>query len=280
MLQFPEDLEKKNACVQSIKRDVQAFYMEKNKSFLDEKILQTKHCLEIVLSGSCTVTSSVDVQKLEKNAIQFRKRGNYIVENTEDYSSIVYYFENPFILSFLKEHVISYSKEIIHAEVSPFTFQILPFILSNVHETINVIKSNREYRGCITKFSLHQILLQILDRSKDKKYVSFLKYLVNNKKLDLPYYMETNFTKNSNLETLAKQTGRSLSAFKTDFKKEFNTSPMKWLIHRRLTYANYLIRTTEGAISDIAYQSGFKNISHFSRVYKEKYSCSPVKTRE
>jgi AraC-like DNA-binding protein len=91
--------------------------------------------------------------------------------------------------------------------------------------------------------------------------------------------METNFTKNLNLETLAKQTGRSLSAFKTDFKKEFNISPMKWLIDRRLTYANYLIRTTEDAISNIAYQSGFENISHFSRVYKKKYSISPIKSR-
>jgi AraC-like DNA-binding protein len=33
-------------------------------------------------------------------------------------------------------------------------------------------------------------------------------------------------------------------------------------------------------ISEIAYDSGFENISHFSRIFKEKYSLSPLQYRK
>lgn len=280
MLQLPKDLEKIHPNAQSLKGETQAFFIEKNKIFFGENVLQTTHCLEIVLGGECTVSSSVDKQILKVNDIQFRKRGNYIINVTDDYSSLIYYFENPFILGFLKEHVITYTKEIIYTEIPPFAFKAMPFILSNVKETIDVVNSTREYKACISKFSLHHILLQILDKANDRGYVSFLKYLVNHKKLDLSYYMESNFTQNLNLKTLSKQTGRSLSSFKLDFKKEFNTTPMKWLLNRRLMYANHLILTSNDSISNIAYKSGFTNISHFSRVYKEKYGSSPIEKRK
>lgn len=280
MLQFPKDLEKTYANARSLKGEAQAFYIEKNKTPFSGNVLQTTHCIEIVLSGNCYISSPVDKQFLEVDDIQFRKRGNYIMELSNDYSSITYYFENAFILDFLKEHVITYSKETIYTEIPPFTFKSIPFILSNVKETIDVINRNREYRACITKFSLHHILLQILDKANDNTYVSFLKYLVNDKKVDLSYYMEKNFTQNLNLKILSKQTGRSLSTFKSDFKKEFNTTPMKWLLNRRLMYANHLISTSNHSISNIAYKSGFENISHFSRVFKEKYGSSPLERRK
>jgi AraC-like DNA-binding protein len=33
-------------------------------------------------------------------------------------------------------------------------------------------------------------------------------------------------------------------------------------------------------ISEVAFSSGFENLSHFSRVFKQKYGVSPLKYKE
>ncbi|WP_235179447.1 AraC family ligand binding domain-containing protein [Dyadobacter chenhuakuii] len=60
-------------------------------------------------------------------------------------------------------------------------------------------------------------------------------------KIDLEMYMNHNFIYNIPLPTFAKLTGRSLSTFKRDFTKIFETSPEKWLQQKRLEQAHYLI---------------------------------------
>ncbi|WP_317194019.1 helix-turn-helix transcriptional regulator [Chryseobacterium sp. KMC2] len=59
-------------------------------------------------------------------------------------------------------------------------------------------------------------------------------------RLDLEEFMQKNDKFNVNLERFAFLTGRSLSAFKRDFKKIFNETPNRWLIKRRLQEALFL----------------------------------------
>jgi AraC-like DNA-binding protein len=81
------------------------------------------------------------------------------------------------------------------------------------------------------------------------------------------------------LEEYARLCGRSLSTFKNDFSDLFKTSPGKWLIEKRLEYGKFLLETTDKSISEIAFESGFKNQSHFTRSFKESYDNSPLKFR-
>jgi AraC-like DNA-binding protein len=46
-------------------------------------------------------------------------------------------------------------------------------------------------------------------------------------------------------------------------------SPQKWLIQRRLEAAHDKIRNDGKKVSDVCFEVGFKNLSHFSRVFKE-----------
>ena len=78
------------------------------------------------------------------------------------------------------------------------------------------------------------------------------------------------------LEEIANYTGRSLATFKRDFKKVSELSPQKWIIRRRLEAAHALIRSGVRNVTDICFEVGFKNLSHFSKIYKEKYGSSPA----
>jgi AraC-like DNA-binding protein len=76
---------------------------------------------------------------------------------------------------------------------------------------------------------------------------------------------------------MANFTGRSLATFKRDFKKLSSLSPEKWLIQKRLEVAQQKLRNGDKKVSEVCYEVGFKNLSHFSKVYKKAFGAAPSK---
>ena len=95
-------------------------------------------------------------------------------------------------------------------------------------------------------------------------------------KIDILEFMERNYMNDISMEEIANYTGRSLSTFKRDFKKCSALSPREWLIQRRLEAAHGLIRKGGRKVSEICFEVGFKNLSHFSKIYKIAYGVPPT----
>ncbi len=110
----------------------------------------------------------------------------------------------------------------------------------------------------------------------DKKLYASLFDFVDPWKVDILDYMNENYMYDLSLEDIAMNTGRSLSTFKRDFKRYSSLTPQKWLINRRLEAAHELIRKGGRKATDICYEVGFKNLSHFSKIYKASYGVSPT----
>jgi AraC-like DNA-binding protein len=91
--------------------------------------------------------------------------------------------------------------------------------------------------------------------------------------------MLKNFQHDLELEEFAHMCGRSLSAFKRDFKNTYDQTPGKWLNHKRLEYASTLLLTSDLNINEICFESGFKNSSHFNKVFKDRYQIPPNQFR-
>ncbi len=94
-------------------------------------------------------------------------------------------------------------------------------------------------------------------------------------KIDIVDFMEKNYAYDLSTEELAHYTGRSLAAFKRDFKKLSGLPPQKWLMEKRLDVARNKLENERKKVSDVYLEVGFKNISHFSTAYKKKFGYSP-----
>lgn len=94
-------------------------------------------------------------------------------------------------------------------------------------------------------------------------------------KVDIVDFMEKNYAYDLSIADIAHYTGRSLAAFKRDFKKLSNLPPQKWLMEKRLNVAQDKIEKEKKKVSDVYLEVGFKNISHFSTAYKKKFGYSP-----
>ena len=94
-------------------------------------------------------------------------------------------------------------------------------------------------------------------------------------KVDLEKYMKEHFMYNIPLERFAFLTGRSLTTFKSDFKKVFHKTPGRWLTEKRLGLAHYKLTTEKRKATEVYLSSGFENLSHFSYAFKKAYGYSP-----
>lgn len=95
-------------------------------------------------------------------------------------------------------------------------------------------------------------------------------------KIDIVEFLEQNYMNDLSMEDIAYYTGRSLATFKRDFKKVSELSPQKWLIRRRLEAAHRMISSGTKRVTEACFDVGFKNLSHFSKVYKDFYGVAPT----
>ena len=93
-------------------------------------------------------------------------------------------------------------------------------------------------------------------------------------KIDLDDFMNQNYMFNVSVEAFAKLTGRSVSGFKRDFAKTFNTTPKQWLRERRLDEAMYRIKQKKEKPADFYLDLGFENLSHFYFTFKKKFGLT------
>lgn len=90
-------------------------------------------------------------------------------------------------------------------------------------------------------------------------------------------FLEKNYMNDLTLRDIARFTGRSLSTFKRDFRALSDLTPQRWLMRRRLEAAREMLRRdNKREVTDVCFEVGFKNLSHFSKLYKRTYGIPPT----
>lgn len=129
----------------------------------------------------------------------------------------------------------------------------------------------------LIELKFRELVLIIADDTRNTELLSYFNTLMcKPQSVSLCQVMEDNFCYNLKLEEFARLSNRSLSAFKRDFQKQFNTTPGKWLLEKRLNYAMHLISNEGKTVSEAGFESGFENISHFSRAFKNHFGVAPA----
>ncbi len=94
------------------------------------------------------------------------------------------------------------------------------------------------------------------------------------------HYLNQNFKKDITLGEVAKITAMSEVAFSRFFKKKTGNNFVDTLHEIRLGHASRLLIDTTQSINEVAFSSGFNNMSHFNRLFKKKKNVTPKAFRE
>lgn len=125
-----------------------------------------------------------------------------------------------------------------------------------------------------------ELILNVICSPENQALCHYFKSLCNSSKSSIRDLMETNFSYSLDLKEFARLSGRSLTSFKRDFQKTYSTSPGRWLTKKRLEFSHHLLQTTDKSISQIAFESGFENFSHYCKAFKNQYGRSPLQFRK
>lgn len=116
-------------------------------------------------------------------------------------------------------------------------------------------------------------------RAIDKSVDNLLGHFEGPGKIDLADFMEKNYMFNLTAAKFGYLTGRSITTFKRDFKKAFGNTPEKWLTKKRLETAHYQIVEQNRKPSEVYFELGFENLSHFSYAFKKQFGYNPTASK-
>ncbi len=166
--------------------------------------------------------------------------------------------------------------------------QLRPFFRNTENgfkTTSNVNLSALFYRlkdaNKLQQFILFLEILKLLSKTKRKPLSSFVyekQYtdLEGKRMSDIMEFTMNNYKENISLEAVAKVAAMTNNAFCKYFKKRTNKTYFKFLNELRVENASKLLLTNRDlSIAEIAYKSGFNNISNFNRQFKIIKSHSP-----
>ncbi len=93
-------------------------------------------------------------------------------------------------------------------------------------------------------------------------------------------YLQQNFRTANSLEELSGRFNLNPFYLQKLFKRYVGQSPNEYCIYLRITHAKELLRTTNSAISEIAYQVGIENLGYFTRLFKKHEGLTPQEYRQ
>jgi len=200
----------------------------------------------------------------------------YHSEKETAFERLFFCYEEAFLRDFQEKYKIAANK----FDPSDSFVQIKPteLIPDFIHSLKPYTDSSGRLEATFEDVKYEELLIILLKNQPELAGI-FFDY-AKPEKINLEEFMNRNYQFNVSLQRFAYLTGRSLSAFKRDFKTIFNQTPNRWLVYKRLQEAYFLIGKKNAKPSDIYLELGFEALSHFSFAFKKLFGLTPTELAE
>ncbi len=243
-----------------------------------QSIFIEEQTLFFVLEGSVVLSHGIVDLVVSQNEMTLLKKGKLydiqkvIDSNSGHYRGMLFCLKDDLIRAFLMNSEKVKAKP-VNGELRSRVHAMNDCLHTFIQSLDSYFKYNSEVHLGQFRLKLNEMLYYL--GIGNESLFNELIQLDTSVKADLQQIIEKYSTSPISLENLAVISGRSLSSFKRDFKKIYNAAPATWLRQKRLTKAKELLESTELPVSEICFATGFENVSHFSRVFKQYYGNSP-----
>lgn len=233
-----------------------------------------------ILKGTLTVTLDEKSFKADAGDVIFVHSGilHSGIPDNGVYQCIVFD-----INAFLKSSslCVEYIQKIIHQEIMiyhHFTEKQKEILLavSSLFDSMQQKKPGYElivfgqfYHFFGLVFGNHYYLEGLSRARRDYKRILQLKQVVE--------FIEKNYSTQITLQQLSASVSMSPKYFCRFFSEMTHQTPMDYLNRQRIEQACYQLATTDDSITEIAYRSGFNDLSYFIRTFKKYKGITPGK---
>lgn len=235
-----------------------------------------------VLSGKKTYRTINGEWTLEPGQTLYFKKGAEVIHQ---------YFDDEYCMLgfFLSDNLIKETYEEVKGSVKINTTEdhqaftaaaVRPsnYLEGYFHSMLTYFRGINRPPDQILVLKLKELLINLMNA--DPLLAAYFSSIGDAARPHLHQIMEKNFCFNLKLENYAELCHRSLSTFKRDFQEYYQETPGKWLTKRRVHHAAHLIANSNLNITQIALESGFEDLSHFSRAFKKIMGSTPTEYKK
>jgi len=217
---------------------------------------------------------------VQPGELLFVKKGaNAVYQYFDDeFLSLIIFIPDDFIKNVIAKHKLDIQKVKPNRKAD----SIIPIKTDEVlnsyfYSLLSYFAKEKSISKSLLKLKIEELIVSLVTNQNDPLITNCFREIYESNKISIKEIMEENYCNSLTLEEYAKLSARSLSTFKRDFVSFYNKTPGKWLTEKRLAHSRYLIQNTKKSVEEIINECGFRNRSHFSKVFKNRYGTTPLK---
>ncbi len=263
------------------KEDIIIYHYTSKKDSLKEKSILNRNAFSLVITGNKTMHFAEKTVNVQDSEIHILSAGNCIASVTMSgqkvFESILIFFDNNVLFDFYSAHaeLIDKLKAKSKKSNSYISFKKDDFISHFIQSLLLILRKNIRLSESMRRVKLQELLLYLLENHSER-FLSFKPALkLTDVELRIRKVVEINEENNLSLEELSFLCNVSVSTFKRQFKKIFNSAPSKWLHEKKMTAAGRMLVERNKKPSEIWHKLGFETHAGFTKSFKKHFGCSP-----
>ena len=150
-------------------------------------------------------------------------------------------------------------------------------LTSAISSVIHFHEEKTDDTDLLTAQQIVNILTLICTESDEEGHVTSA---LGDKLKSVLHYLDEHYTEDISLDGLAEQFYISKYYLSREFKKEFGTTIIQYILAKKITNAKELLRYSNASIEDIAQLCGIDDASYFNKVFKKIEGCTASEYRK
>jgi len=252
--------------------------------FKYEAIFQNEACFLYVKEGESTLKSPTENINIYSSESVLLKCGNYfadLIQHSKSQYCEIYaiHLHSNILKKLYKDEIPGFIKSDTKKHFAQKMERqgiIIHFIESLDFYFQNPTLVNDD----LLKLKIKELILLLLQTNNAENILSLFSHLFTPRQASLKEIIQAHLFSNPTVSELATLSGRSLSAFKREFEMYFKDTPANYMKEQKLLKAHDLLISTDFSISEICYEVGFNDTSHFTKLFKQKYHVAPSEYRK
>jgi len=247
--------------------------------------MESEACLLYTVSGRANLYGTTDSTQFSTGDSILMKCGNFISEHfplpeQQHSEAITVHFFPETLLSVFSDDIPDYLKNSINTNRRVFQKIESQSILQSYMTSLMVYFDNPAIATSdAIKIKLKELigLLYELDSHGVREILSDL---FNPQQVEFKSVIATHIYNNLSLDDFSNLLNLSVSSFRRKFKEIYGKAPGQYFMEKKLEKAANMLLTTDDRVGDICYDSGFGDVSNFSKHFTKHYSMSPTDYRK
>jgi len=249
-------------------------------------IMNDEACFLYVLEGKCTAVSPTETLEANPPDALLMKCGNFFNfcvpdEEHPHYRAVAVHFYPDVLKKVYENELPGFLKPTASASDKTFArVETTELINKYIESIIFYFEHPQLVNDELLNLKVKEILLLLSQTERGGQVRQILSDLFSPVAQQLRKVVETHLYTDISVGELAILCNMSESSFKREFKKQYDDSPASYMRNKKLIQAQKLLGVGDLSVADVAFESGFNDLAHFSKAFKEKFGLSPSQARK